>query len=211
MEAHMKKDSSKDYGIEVASHPAGAKGVQPLPYLPDPGDRELAIAAGDYRAAVMREVRRLLAESHGNQFLAAKAGLERLSDAGLITVQDDRALGQICEAVFAAQRGKLGTDDAFGRVRAIYDQMLVDTSTSPVALAIASIASSRRLTSASGEAGLPEGVMAAMSRSDQVDMGIVGGAIGGAVIGGVIGGAGGAIIGGVIGGIAGGIATACAT
>lgn len=173
--------------------------------------RALAISAGDYRVAVMREVRRILADSHGHQLKAAKVGLERLKGSKLITAQELKALSQICDLVFAAQRGKAKPDDAFAQVRAIYDRMLVDTTANPVALTIASIAASGSITATPDNGGVPEGALAAMNRSDKVDMGILGGVIGGAVVGGAIGGVGGAIIGGVIGGIAGGISTACAT
>jgi hypothetical protein len=173
--------------------------------------RSIAVSAGDYRVAAMREVHRMLSQNQGNPLKAAEAGLERLAESSTITSQDHKRLAQICQQVFAVQNGDETPEAAFARVRVIYDGMLTNPATSPVALAIASIASSGSPPAVPGDSGLPRAVVARMSHSDKVDTGIVGGAIGGAVIGGAIGGAGGAIIGGVIGGIAAGIGTACAT
>lgn len=130
----------------------------------------------------------------------------------MITASEVERLSSVCEAVFAAQREKRDKGEAFSEVRAVYQTMLVDMDASPVALAIASIAAGEgAVIGDTKQPDLPEGTIAAIGRSNTVDLGIVGGAIGGAVIGGAIGGLGGAIIGGVVGGIAGGIGTACAT
>jgi hypothetical protein len=171
--------------------------------------RTLAVSAGDHRVAVMREVHRSLAE--GDQLQAANAGIDRLVRARLITDQDRESIEQICGHVFASQKGDSPSEVAFAHVRVIYDRMLLDTSSSPVALAIASIASSGSTPAIPDDPDRPDPVVRAMGRSDQVDMGIVGGAVSGAVVGGLLGGPGGAIVGGVIGGIAGGVGTACAT
>lgn len=174
-------------------------------------DRSLAISAGDYRVSVMREVHRMLAKAGDNQLEAARSGLDRLVADGLVTAQDRRHVDQICADVFSLQRGEMQSDDAFAKIRATYDQMVVDSQTSPVALAIASVASSGSEPELPADVGLPKNTLAKISRSDKIDMGIVGGAIVGAAVGGAIGGAGGAIVGAVVGGIAGGVATACAT
>jgi hypothetical protein len=158
----------------------------------------------------MREVQKILNESQGNQLEAAKVGLVRLADNRTITRQDSLKLQQICQLVFAVQKEEASAENAFGRIRIIYDGMLVNPGTSPTALAIASIASSGSAPAVPADGGLSDAVVLAISHSDKVDMGIVGGAVVGAVIGGAIGGPGGAIIGGVIGGIAGGVGTACA-
>lgn len=173
--------------------------------------RFLAISAGDYRLAVMREVRRMLAECKDHPLLATKVGIERLISNRLITDKERDALEKICDLVFAAQTGKMKPEEAFAQVRGVYDKMLIDNTTSSVALAIASVASSGSVTAVPHDIEVPRGALASISRSDAVDMGIVGGAVVGAVVGGAIGGAGGAVIGAVIGGIAGGVATACAT
>lgn len=174
-------------------------------------DRSLAVSAGDYRVSVMREVHRMLAQAGDNQLEAARSGLDRLVADNLITAQDRKHVDLLCADVFSLQRGEMPSDDALAKIRATYDQMLVDTSASPVALAIASIASSGSEPELPADIGLPKNTLAKISRSDKIDMGIVGGAIAGAAIGGAIGGVGGAVTGAVVGGIAGGVATACAT
>jgi hypothetical protein len=174
-------------------------------------DRALAVSAGDYRVSVMREVHRMLAQAGDNQLEAARSGLDRLVADGLITTHDRKHVDQMCADVFSLQRGEVAQEDASAKIRVTYDQMLVDTTTSPVALAIASIASSGSTPELPADIGLPKNTLAKISRSDKIDMGIVGGAIAGAAIGGAIGGFGGAVAGAVVGGIAGGVGTACAT
>lgn len=173
--------------------------------------RTLAASAGDHRVAVMREVRRLLHDNEGNQLKAVEAGLDRLAQDGLITRRDHSDLGKICAYVFAAQMRDDSQEAAASKVQAVYDGMLVSSTSSAVALAIASIASSRPAAPRVERDAASESTEARISRSDKVDTGIVGGAVAGAVIGGAIGGPGGAIIGSVVGGIAAGVGTACAT
>jgi len=166
--------------------------------------RPTAISAGHYRVAVSQEVDRVISESHGNLAQAMEVGLERLKVDGLITPQEQTILGKICELVFESGRGKIKPDEASTQVHTIYSQLLVDSSTSPIALAIASVASSGPIagppvtTSASG------GVVVELSTSDAIDTAMVGGAIIGAGVGALIGGFPGAVIGAIIGGAVGG-------
>src|SRR5215471_6351807 len=67
--------------------------------------RSIAVSAGDYRVATMREVHRMLSQNNGNQLRAAEAGLQRLVESSTITSQDVRRLAQICQHVFAVQNG----------------------------------------------------------------------------------------------------------
>jgi len=167
--------------------------------------RSIAISAGDLHTAVKREVARLLEEHKGNPLTVAKYGLEKLRDEGQINAQEFTSLSELCDAVFAAQRGKIDNQTAYGKVRGLYDGLLVDNGSSPMALAIASVASAAFAQAL--ETTPTSGAMAASNQNGSI--GLVGGIIAGGVIGAGIGGVGGAIIGGVVGGIVGGIAGAC--
>jgi hypothetical protein len=183
-------------------------------FLDPVAQRLLAVSAGDLRAAVMREVASTLKKTRGHPIRAAKNGLKRLYSSGLISKNEIESLGQICDAILAIERGKQNPNVARAKIEEIYHALLADSGSSNVALAIASISAGAGggVIDVGGD-GSPNGkpTVLAITKSDQVDAGVVGGMITGAVIGGAIGGAGGAVIGGVIGGIAGGVATACAT
>jgi hypothetical protein len=75
--------------------------------------RSTAISAGDYRVAIMQEVKRILSECHGHPLQATKVGLGRLRAGGLIALQEQKTLGQICEVVFEAQRGEIKPEEPF--------------------------------------------------------------------------------------------------
>lgn len=168
-------------------------------------ERTMAIAAGDLHVAVTKEVSRLLTAHNDNPLSVAKYGLEKLRAQGQLTAAEFNSMSEICDAVFAAQRGKINSQTAYATVRGVYDTLLVDEDSSPMALAIASVASGAL---ASDLGGAPAAGKLAASKSNG-DIGLVGGIVAGGIIGGAIGGAGGAIIGGVIGGIVGGVAGAC--
>lgn len=168
-------------------------------------ERTMAIAAGDLHVAVTKEVSRLLTAHKDNPLSVAKYGLEKLRAQGQLSAPEFHSMSEICDAVFAAQRGKIDIRTAYTSVRSVDDALLVDEDSSPMALAIASVASGA-LASDLGTAP-PPGTLAA-SKSNG-DIGLVGGIVAGGIIGGAIGGAGGAVIGGVIGGIVGGVAGAC--
>ncbi|HEV2704819.1 MAG TPA: hypothetical protein VGV59_02785 [Pyrinomonadaceae bacterium] len=160
--------------------------------------------------SVLAEVERLLNERPGNQLKTAREGTRRLQENRLINAQEAKEINEICKTIFAAQRGKGDPEAAARRVRQTYERMLDKAASSPVALAIAGLASSGPIETPAGDGASPNVVAApAISRSNRISLGMVGGVIGGAVIGGAIGGGGGAIIGAVVGGIAGGIAAAC--
>jgi hypothetical protein len=188
---------------------AAAKSTEFLPS--DPCHlRALAISAPTLWVSVLREVHRMLAAHKGNQLKAMVEGLDYLVANGLISTDEHKQLGEICNLVCQTQLGKLDPGKAGDQVRGLFDRMIVDWRSTPVALAIAGIASSHL--GASGGARISNSrISARISQSDKIDAGILGGAIAGAGIGGAIGGAGGAVIGAVVGGIAAGVATACAT
>lgn len=141
----------------------------------------------------------------GNPLSVTKYGLEKLRAEGQLTLREFNSMSRVCDAVFAAQRGKIDIRTAHATVRRIYDELLVNEASSPMALAIASVASGA-LASDLGNP-LPAGAEAASKPNGKI--GLVGGMVAGGIIGGAIGGIGGAIIGGVIGGIVGGVAGAC--
>ena len=70
-----------------------------------------------------------------------KYGLEQLRAQGQLTAPEFNSLTEICEAVFAAELGKIDIRDAYEMVCGVYDALLVDEQSSPMALAIASVAS----------------------------------------------------------------------
>ena len=162
----------------------------------------IGLSAGDLRSAVLKEVKRYLDDSEGNPLAACRSGLGRLVEEKLISPEEVAPLAEICKIVFDRQRNKLSIEDASRKIDAIYHPLIVKGVTSPVALAVASMAATVEL---------PEGKsLSAAAAGHGGDIGMVGGAIGGAVIGGAIGGGPGAVIGAVVGGIAGGIAGSCA-
>jgi hypothetical protein len=164
-----------------------------------------AIASGDHHVAVTKQVSRLLNACKDNPLSKTKYGLEQLRAQGQLTAPEFNSMTEICEAVFAAERGKIDIPAAYEMVRAVYDALLVGEDTSPMALAIASVASGAL---ASNLGATPKTNAPAASRSNG-DIGLVGGIAAGGIIGGTIAGVGGAIVGGVIGGIVGGVAGAC--
>jgi hypothetical protein len=137
--------------------------------------RNIAISAGDFRQAVARAVDRIVEQRPGNQLKAAKVGLQRLYEDQLITSQELTELNQICRIIFSAQNGKGDQNDASAKIHTIYGQMKSRKVINPVALAIASIASSGepRLNGAQGRSVMA----AAANRSNKVDLGMVGGAV----------------------------------
>jgi hypothetical protein len=173
--------------------------------------RSLAIAAGDFQTTVRREVQRLLDEHKGNPMSALKVGLERLRSDELIRPTEFSTLVEVCESVFAADRGKLEPKTAYERTRSAYDRLLLDNGSSPVALAILSVLSSAYSLAFSSAGSTLGDHMVAAKMSQGGDIGLAGGVVLGAVIGGAIGGFGGAVIGGVIGGVVGTAVGLCAS
>lgn len=104
-------------------------------------ERTVAIAAGDLHVAATKEVSQLLTADKDNLLSATKSGLEKLRAQGQLTEPEFNSMSEICEAVFAAQRGKTDIRTAYETARAVYDALLVDEDSSPMATAIASVVS----------------------------------------------------------------------
>ena len=173
--------------------------------LSRPHERTTAIATKDLQVTVTKEVSPLLPAHKDKPLSETKYGLEQLRAQGQLTAPEFNSLTEICETVFAAERGKIDIRIAYEMVRGVYDALLVDEDSSPMALAIASVASGAL---ASNLGATPKNNPPAASRSNG-DIGLVGGIAASGIIGGTIGGVGGAIVGGVIGGIVGGVAGGC--
>ncbi len=169
--------------------------------------RSTAISAGHLRQATLKEVHRVIALHPKDPLASLKYAIARLAKDGAIPKSDVARLEAIATHVVAAGRGKVPAAKASARVRAVYDELIMDPGAGPVTIAIASLAS----TSAADGLSQTNGTAIAEAAPRQGgDIGMVGGAIVGAGIGFGIGGVAGGIIGSVVGGIAGGIAGACA-
>lgn len=193
----------------VTAFPSSPYLVHALPTLDAAHQRTIAIAAGDLQVAVRREVQRLLEEHKGNPMGAVRVGLERLLSDGAISSSEFTALSEVCESVFAAERGKIDAKTAYQRTRTVYDQLLLDNGSSPIALATLSVLSAAYTSALSGAS--PGAVVLAAKSDVPGQIGIAGGLLIGGIIGGSIGGLGGAVIGGVVGGIVGGAVGICAS
>jgi hypothetical protein len=143
--------------------------------------RYTAIAAGDLRAGVLQEVTNILSANKGNPLQATKVGLDRLQSKQLISVVEQRALSEICDVLFSAQRSKISREQAIKKIRVKYKEMLADEKSSPVALAIASMSAGDASTFLSGEENLTSEESFAYSRAYGGDLGMVAGAAAGAV------------------------------
>jgi hypothetical protein len=205
---HGTRHSASEAAAEASTRPWAETGSLEIP---SHGTyRNLAISAGDLRAAVLSEVNRLLKQNGGNPLDALKTGLVRLQGQGMIKTDEVELLGKVCEAVYAAQTGKRNRDEAFSEIRMIYQALIVKLDASPFALVVASVAAGAQ--PVFGDTEQPaSAVTPAASRSNTIDAGLLGGIIAGGIIGGAFGGVVGGIIGGVVGGVAGGIGAACAT
>lgn len=120
----------------------------------------------------------------------------------MITSTDQRALEEISNTLFSLQRSKIGAEEAIVKIRAKYKEMLTDDKSSPIALAIASMAASDASATVPADQEKEAAKSTSLTTKHGGHLGMVAGA--------VIGGAGCAIIGAVFGGIAGRIAGACA-
>jgi len=104
-------------------------------------ERTTPIVTGDLQVAGTKGVPGLLAAHKDNPLSETKYGLKQLRAQGQLTAPELNSLTEICEAVFAAERGKIDIRVGYEMVRGIYDALLADEQSSPMALAIASVAS----------------------------------------------------------------------
>jgi hypothetical protein len=185
---------------EIANYSSGHSLLDPI------HQRTIAIAAGDFRLTVAREVQRLLQE--GDQLSAIKIGLNRLHSEGAMNPHELKLMTTAANTVFAAQAGKIDVHTAIGRIRPIYDELLLDNSSSPVALTICSLVTGSYASFLSDQ---PISTAAAVkpALSNNGDVGMFAGAIIGAIVGGALGGFIGFGLGAGIGGAIGGAVGSC--
>jgi len=167
--------------------------------------RAQANFAGEMQAAIMRDIEEATVRAQGDRFKVLQSGLAQLRQDSLILQAESDRLGRIAQILVARahsdERPRHDRTKIKSKVKSLAQEVIEAANASPVAVAIANIASNvveREDRTTDG------GTFLALSRSDTIDACIVGGAIGGAVIGGIAGGVGGAIAGAVIGGIVGG-------
>ena len=165
--------------------------------------RALAISAGELSIAIRNEVKKILQENHHSISRSLDSGLKELVSRELISSQECENLDGICKHLLNAIRGKEAGEQAYLAIKSTYHRMLIDPSTSPAALSIASVAHSAFDIEDSGS-GSPEKTMAQVVITPMsTGAGAAIGAIIGGVIGGLAGGGLGAGLGAAIGGAAG--------
>jgi hypothetical protein len=168
--------------------------------------RTIAMAAGDFRLTVAREVQRLLQE--GDQLSAIKIGLNRLHTDGAINAHELKLMTTVTNTVFSAQGGKIDASTALARVQPIYDELILDQSSSPVALTICSLVTGS-FSSALSDQSISTAANVKPALSNNGDVGMLAGAIIGGIVGGAIGGFAGFGVGAAIGGAIGGAVGSC--
>jgi hypothetical protein len=164
---------------------------------------------GDISQMIDTEIRSLLREARGNRPRATKMGLQRLLEYELITAHDQQRLEKVSDTLFAAIGGKQDAITAYRDIQAIYQQLVLDKSSSPVAVLLANNAQNSFV----AEAPNPDQTGVAFSivvRSPGTAAGFIGGMVGGFVGGLIAGGGAGAIVGAFVGGIVGGVVGYCA-
>jgi hypothetical protein len=161
-------------------------------------ERVAALSAGDINLAVRKRVAEILASNRKNVVAAFKEGLKELVDRGAISAAESQTLAKILRLLLDVTRDRTDAEDAFLDIRTTYHKMIADQRSSPVALAIAGVASSSfsldknsplKVNKTAGAFGGGIGALVGAG----IGVGI-GGPIGG-VIGGIIGGAVGATVG----------------
>ncbi len=163
-----------------------------------PNARAMALSAGDINQAVRRRVGDILTANRNNILKAFPQGLKELVDMGAISANESQTLSKILKLIIDVDRDRADPEDAFLAIRTLYHELIVDQRSTPVALAIAGVASSSfsleknsplKVNKIAGAGGAIAGAVTGAG----IGFGI-GGPIGGA-IGGVIGGAVGATVG----------------
>jgi hypothetical protein len=154
--------------------------------------RTAALSAGDVSLAVRAELTRMLAASGGDRRKATAAGFDELVKRNALSGAEAAELAPIMDLLFDTPDG---TDPKLAeRVRAYYRMLALDPSSSPAALAIASVINSLLRPSAASGGGP---TAQAVSKGDALFGGF--GAVVGAGIGAGFGGPIGAGIGAVVG------------
>ena len=139
--------------------------------------RWLAISAGQISTAVSAELGQLLVASRGDRRKAEVAGLDEMATRKILHAKEATELSAIMELFFDAPNGQ----DAklAHRANTYLQALIVDSGSSPAALAIVSVIKSLTQTKASAAVGQP--TAAAVTKGDLLFGGV------GAVIGAGIG------------------------
>lgn len=156
--------------------------------------RTMAIGAGDLSIAVRNEVKSILSKNRNNVRRALVESLSILKERELINEGECPLLEDVLGHLLRSVRGKGDPEEAYFAIQRTYNALLIDQSSSPTALAIASVAKSAFDLEKSNSVSLAPNSTGAGAA--------VGAAIG-AAIGGLAGGWIGAGIGAAIGGAAG--------
>lgn len=156
--------------------------------------KAIAISSGDISVAVSEEVSKRFPSKKRNALRTVNEGLKELLERELITAKEHVELQTICKLFVEAVVGKKDAEDSFFAIRKAYQSMILNQSTSPVALAIASTANSSFNFVKSNSVTITPG---------NTGTGAVVGAIIGGIVGGLMGGGLGAGIGAAIGAAAG--------
>jgi len=156
--------------------------------------RSLAISAGDLSVVVRQEVQRILEGNQNDLTKSIDWGFEDLARRNLISGEEAQSLKDLCKHLLNSIRRREDAEDAFFAIKKAYAAMILDPNSSPVALAIASAASSAFEFEKTNSVSITPSNTGAGA--------VVGGIIGGA-IGGIVGGGLGAAIGAGIGAAAG--------
>ena len=164
------------------------------------------VSPDDMLVAVKRDVLRESDLSNDDPHSLARYGLQKLRADGQLSSEEFTSLCNVCDTLFAAQRRQLDTEAAHTAVRRVYDHLLAHQASSPMALAIAGVASG----ALASDLGLPPAPSVPVSQPKS-NLGI--GLMGGLFIGGLVGlsvvGPVGGLVGCLVGALAGGVAGAC--
>ena len=104
--------------------------------------RSFAMNAGQFAVLVSREVARVMAEHKNNQAKSIHYGIDRLLQAGCVSEAETATLKKIANLVLGATRQGADVAQAAAEAGQLYHGLMMISSSSPVALAIASAASS---------------------------------------------------------------------
>jgi hypothetical protein len=102
----------------------------------------VAMSTSDLLNVATRELQREQKASKGNQRIILRNGIERLSDAGVVSKWERKSLDRICDLILVEGRSAKAAEDVNKRLQAIYDEM-IDRDAGPLALTIAEVAANR--------------------------------------------------------------------
>ena len=162
--------------------------------------RTIAMSAGDFSIAVRQEVEKVLKSNRNNVVKSFGTLLQTLLERNLIADNEAKQLENVFDLLLNAIREKIDAEDAYFSIKKIYNDMITRHDSSPVALAMSSVASSSFNFKKTNSVSFTPATAGA---------GAVVGAGLGAIIGGAVGGPLGAGIGAAVGAVAGAAAGLC--